>query len=283
MGHLSGCTTVIIMYYFEDIIQEIEKKLTGEISISALAKMANMSVYEFRRIFTFVAKIPVNEYIRKRRLSLAALELRNSESSVTDIALKYGYDTPSSFSRAFKEYHGVSPKVAKENGAALNLLSKIGADIVTTGGIDISYELIEDVPYTVSGYGGVSDIEDTECCEKVWQDFYDSGYSESLEENDKIYAVYMNYDDSVKCICGRRDNSVGAIDSVDIPQSAWVVFRLNTTEDEAVNRFYKEILVQWLESAGYERNNALPNIEVYPADMEEDGFLWEIRLAVKKR
>ena len=78
MGHLTGCTAIIIMCYFEDIIERIEQNLTGEINISALARMANMSVYEFRRIFTFVAKIPINEYIRKRRLSLAALELKNT-------------------------------------------------------------------------------------------------------------------------------------------------------------------------------------------------------------
>ena len=271
------------MYYFENIIEEIEKNLTGEINISALARMANMSVYEFRRIFSFVAKIPVNEYIRKRRLSVAALELKDSAVSITDIALKYGYDTPSSFSRAFKEYHGVSPKEAKEKGTALKLLSKIGADIITTGGIDISYELIEDNSYTVSGYGGVSDIEDTECCERVWRNFYDSGYPERLEEGDKIYAVYINSDNSVKCICGRRDTPEDATDNIEISKSAWVVFKLNTTEDEAVNRFYKEILVQWLEATGYERNNELPNIEVYPANMEEEGFIWEIRLPVKKK
>ncbi len=285
MGHLTGCTTPVKrnMYYFEDIIEEIERNLTGEISISELAQMANMSVYEFRRIFTFVAKIPINEYIRKRRLSLAALELRNSQSSITDIALKYSYDTPSSFSRAFKEYHGVSPKEAREKDTILKLLSKIGADIVTTGGIDIRYRLIEDTEYTVFGYGGVSDLSDTECCENVWQGFYDSGYPDLLEQNEKIYAAYTNFDNSVKCVCGRRDNPQNATDSVDISQSAWAVFKLNTTEDEAVNRFYKEILVQWLETTGYERNSALPNIEVYPADMEEDGFEWEIRLPVIKR
>ena len=285
MGHLTGCTTVIIlyMYYFEDIIEEIEKNLTGEISISALARMVNMSVYEFRRIFSFVAKIPVNEYIRKRRLSLAALELRNTENSVTDIALKYGYDTPSSFSRAFKEYHGVSPKEAKENSAALKLLSKIGADIVTTGGIDISYRFVEDTEYTVFGYGGISDPEDTECCENVWQGFYDSGYPDRLEQNEQIYVAYSNENSSVKCVCGRRDNAENATDSVKIPQSYWVVFSLNTTNDEDVNRFYKDVITQWLEATGYERNYMLPNIEIYPVDMEEDGFEWEIRLPVKKK
>ena len=85
------------IYFFEDIIEEIENNLTTEINISSLAKKANMSVYEFRRIFTFVAKIPINEYIRKRRLSLAAIELSQEKSNVTKVAIKCGYDTASSF------------------------------------------------------------------------------------------------------------------------------------------------------------------------------------------
>ena len=97
------------MYFFEDIIEEIEQGLTSDINISVLAKKANLSVYEFRRIFTFIAKIPINEYIRKRRLSLAAVELNQGNCSVSDVALKYGYDTASSFSRAFKEATGFSP------------------------------------------------------------------------------------------------------------------------------------------------------------------------------
>ena len=270
------------MYYFEDIIEEIEKGLTGEININSLAMKANMSVYEFRRIFTFVAKIPINEYIRKRRLSLAAVELREKGTSVTDIAFKYGYDTTSSFSRAFKEYHGVSPTVVREGKAEVKMLSPIGADIITTGGIDISYKLIEDTEYQVSGFGGSSDLSDTECCENVWQDFYDTDYSDKIEQSENIYASYTNSENSVKCIIGRRDNPIDAMESIKIPSSLWVSFSLNTTEDEAVNHFYKDILTGWMDGAGFERNSDLPNIEKYPANMEEDGFEWEIRIPIKK-
>lgn len=269
------------MYFFEDIIEEIEQGLTSDINISVLAKKANLSVYEFRRIFTFIARIPINEYIRKRRLSLAAVELKQGNCSVSDVALKYGYDTASSFSRAFKEYHGISPTEAKEKNASIKLLSKVGADIITTGGKDISYKIIDDGEFRVYGVCGSSDITDTECCEGVWQAFYDTDYAENLSENEKIYACYINGENSVKCVLGRRDNADDAKESITIPPSRWVSFQMNTTEDSAVNGFYKDILMQWLKSGGYERNCDLPNVEIYPALMEDDGFLWEIRIPIK--
>ena len=82
------------MYYFENVIDEIENNITENIDVEALAKKANLSVYEFRRIFTFITKISLGEYIRKRRLSLAAIELYEDKKSVTDLAVKYGYDSP---------------------------------------------------------------------------------------------------------------------------------------------------------------------------------------------
>jgi AraC family transcriptional regulator len=271
------------IYFFEDIIEEIENNLTTEINISSLAKKANMSVYEFRRIFTFVAKIPINEYIRKRRLSLAAIELSQEKSNVTQVAIKCGYDTASSFSRAFKEYHGISPTEVREKNISIKLLSRVGADIITTGGNDISYQIEQDDAFVVYGVEGESNLSDTECCEKVWQEFYETDYANTLPQDEKLYACYTNRENSVNVILGIRDVNNNAPNSLQIPASLWVCFKMNTVDDTEVNKIYKEILLQWLESAGYERNYALPNIEIYPVSMEEEGFLWEIRIPVKRR
>ena len=268
------------IYFFEDIIAEIENNLMGEINISSLAKKANLSVYEFRRIFTFVAKIPINEYIRKRRLSLAAVDLKQGIGSISEIALKYGYDTASSFSRAFKEYHGISPTEAKEKNTEIKLLSRVGADIITTGGKDISYKIIDDCEFTIYGFCGESDINDTECCENVWQAFYETDYADTVPQNEKLYVAYTNKENSVECIIGRRGMSDNATASLKVKKSSWVSFSLTDTEDGIVNKFYKDIIIQWLNSIGYEKNTALPNIEVYPADMSEDNFVWEIRIPI---
>lgn len=269
------------LYYFEDIINEIEKNLSGEIDISKLAARANMSVYEFRRIFSFVTKIPISEYIRKRRLSLAALELMNGDMNVTELATRYGYDTPSSFSRAFKEYHGVTPMAIRDGTGQAKMLSKITVDITTGGGKDITYSVIRDTDFNVYGVRAVSPLSDSECCEDVWDVFNSSDVGEKIysEKTNEIYAVYDNLTDSVNCCIGLRDDMV-CEESVHIPRSDWVVFKMNTTDDEVVNGFYKRVLSEWFAAADYRRNTKLPNIEVFPADMDEDGFVWEIRIPV---
>ena len=125
------------MYYFEDIINEIEENLTREIDINKLAKKATMSVYEFRRIFSFIAKISFGEYIRKRRLSLAALELCENKSNITEISIKYGYSSPSSFTRAFKEFHGISP------------LEVINGNRYDTGNVNDYFKAVVDFAYDI--------------------------------------------------------------------------------------------------------------------------------------
>jgi len=269
------------MYYFEDIIKEIEENLTREIDISKLAKKATMSVYEFRRIFSFIAKISFGEYIRKRRLSLAALELYQTKCNITEISLKYGYNSPSSFTRAFKEFHGISPAEVIGGNSNFRLLTKISTEIITKGGNDIKYSIFEEEAFTVSGLLCKSPMTDTECCEDAWKEFYNSKISEDIcKENDKIYAVYINGNDFVNCIIGSKCDNYN--DKTKIPKSKWAKFTLNTTDDGYVNEFYKNILNGWLISSGFIKNNDIPNIEVFPSNMDEDTFEWEIWIPIRK-
>lgn len=271
---------MIKTYLFEDIIAEIEKGLCENTDISRLAGMAGMSVYEFRRVFTFVAGIPLGEYIRKRRLSVAAAELAAGGISVTNAAIKYGYDNPSSFSRAFKAYHGISPAELCENGGDIKLLSRISVDITLAGGNDVSYNIIRDSAFDVCGIKGISSISDTECCEEVWEIYNRSPYALATPTDGHIYAVYGNAQSSVNCCIGFRGN-IPADAKVHIHESVWICFKMNTIDDGAVNKFYKDILMQLFSEGMYQRDNTLPNIEVYPADMENEGFEWEIRIPVK--
>lgn len=273
------------MIYFEDIIEEIEKNLTGEIDVAELAKKANMSLYEFRRIFSFVAKIPLNEYIRKRRLSQAAVDLYQSKQSVTEIAFRYGYDSASSFSRAFREFHGVAPSEAIKEKTSFSVLTRLSTQILTTGGESLSYQVLDLPEFWVHGICGESAIEDTECCERVWEQFYNDARSEQLckPEQEKLYAVYDNQEDCVRCLIGNIGRGTQNESSQRIPESLWVCFGMRGTDDETVNGFYHRILWQWFASVGYERNPKLPNIEVYPVDMSGEEFDWEIWIPVIKK
>ncbi|NLM50188.1 MAG: helix-turn-helix transcriptional regulator, partial [Clostridiaceae bacterium] len=84
-----------------DALGYIEEHLTEEIDYSEIAKIAYCSEYHFKRMFSFLAGISLSEYIRRRRLTLAALDLKNNDLRIIDIAVKYGYNSADSFSRAF--------------------------------------------------------------------------------------------------------------------------------------------------------------------------------------
>ncbi|MBE6769678.1 MAG: helix-turn-helix domain-containing protein [Ruminococcaceae bacterium] len=269
------------MYFFEDVIEEIEKNILNDIDIDVLAKKSNMSVYEFRRIFSFLAKIPVSEYIRKRRLSLAALEMIEKKSSVTEIALKYGYDSASSFSRAFKEFHGVVPSEINEAKTKFKMISKIKNEIITSGGTLIDYKVFKKEEFTLSGVSFESQLSDTECCEDAWNAFYtDEKSSDLINNNENIFVVYTNDDDSVRCFFGNKDFCCE--EKLTVPASFWVSLTVNNTDDEYINQIYNKILGEWLISSGYKRNPALPNIEVFPSDMSDENFSWEIWIPIIK-
>lgn len=282
------------MYYFSDVIDDIENNLFGEIDYNDLARKTGVSLYEFRRIFTFIAKVPIGEYVRKRRLSLAASELRNG-AGVTETALKCGYDSSSSFSRAFKEFHGVSPAEAAKGEGNFKAFTRLTAEIVTSGALDIPYEIFNKGAFKIVGYGGVSKIDDKECCESVWNEFYSSSVADKISLRPQIFAAYTNGGNGVDCVIGEKteaddeDNSgndsenekgAGCV-SAEIPASKWAKFRLNRTDDETVDQFYGEVLLKWLSSTNWRRREGVPGVEVFPADMSEDGFEWEIWIPIE--
>ena len=101
-------------------IDYIETNLDNEISYDEVAKIACCSTYYFQRIFAYVTGISLSKYIRRRRMTQAAFELQGSNQRVLDIALKYGYNSPTSFNRAFQNIHGIAPAAAKNIGSTLN-------------------------------------------------------------------------------------------------------------------------------------------------------------------
>lgn len=104
-------------------INYIEENITKEIEYEQVAKIACCSTYHFQRMFAYMADVPLSEYIRRRRMSLAAVELQNDDKKIIDVALKYGYSSPTAFNRAFKSIHGVAPSVIKKRNNNFKSLS----------------------------------------------------------------------------------------------------------------------------------------------------------------
>ena len=256
----------------KEVLEYIEENITTELDYSAMAASMNLSVYEFRRIFSFVVGCPVSEYTRKRKLSLAALEIMNSSKvDMSKISEKYGYSNQSAFTRAFCEQHGVSP-TACLHGEEVNLFTRPEFELSISGRENIPFRIVKAEAFYIRGYTAYSPITDSCCCEDVWNAFYEKEIDQTFD-TDKLYAAYYDEGDQVKCCIGAVST-----EGQKIGESRWACFKMNTVDDDIVNEKYSKIIYEWLPSANMKRNNHLPVLEIYPFDMSEDGFEWEIRI-----
>ena len=242
----------------KEVIDYIEKNITSDLDCNVLAAKMGLSVYEFRRIFSFIIGCPISEYIRKRRLSLAALEImKNKHTDIMKLSEKYGYSSQSAFCKAFSEYHGATPTVLLKEKTDIKLFTVPEFEIKINSGECISLNIIKDKAFYISGFSAVSAITDSCCCENVWNAFYESGTDKKLSA-DKIYAAYKNSDKNVLCTIGERVSQPGALKYEEIPETLWACFKLNTVDDGQVNEIYSKLLCEWLPSAKLIKNNAAP-------------------------
>ena len=130
-------------------IEYMEEHLLEDINYEDVARQVYMSSYHFHKTFSMITGITPNDYIRNRRMSLAAQELSFSTAKVIDIAYKYGYDSPESFTKAFSRFHGVSPSVAKRSGMQLKLYNRLILKLIVEGGTMMDYKIIEREPFTL--------------------------------------------------------------------------------------------------------------------------------------
>ena len=136
---------------FQASIDYIEDNLTEELDIGKIAKIAALSPFYYQRIFGAMCGMTVGEYIRARRMTMAAQELAGSDCKVIDIAMKYGYDSPDSFAKAFQRFHGINPAQARETGASLRSFAPLHIKITLEGGNMLDYKIVEKAPFTVVG------------------------------------------------------------------------------------------------------------------------------------
>ena len=121
-------------------VDYIENNLCGGIDLEIIAKITYQSATSFQRTFSTVTEMSVSEYIRKRRMSLAALDLKNNGAKVIDTSLKYGYDSPEAFARAFKDVFGISPSAARKEGTVLKMFPRISFQMTIKGDVVVNYE-----------------------------------------------------------------------------------------------------------------------------------------------
>ena len=127
----------------QQAITYMEEHLLEDVNYEDVAKQVYISNYEFHRAFSFLTGMTANAYIRSRRLSLAAREIVETDASITEIALKYGYDTPEGFTKAFTRFHGIVPKFARDGAAKLKLFNPLVIKISVEGGKTMDYKIVQ--------------------------------------------------------------------------------------------------------------------------------------------
>ena len=253
-------------------INYIEEHLGEEINLNEASKIACCSKYHFQRMFAYMADIPLSEYMRRRRMSLAAVDLQSGDNKVIDVALKYGYDSPTAFNRAFKNIHGIAPSQAKEKGVVLKAFPPISFRITIKGDSEMNYRIEKKEAFRIVGVSSPLEKEiekNFEIVPTMWANAASSGM---------IAQLAMMMDSELKGLLGvsscneaedwkyyiavaSTKSLPDGIEEYIIPSATWAIFTGEGT-NQSIQDLEKRIVTEWLPTSGYEYGNA-PDIEVY--------------------
>jgi AraC family transcriptional regulator len=283
----------------------IEDNLTEDINYSKIAKIACCSSYHFQRMFSFITDVTIAEYVRRRRLTLAAFELQNSKIKVIDLAVKYRYESPESFSRAFQNMHGVTPSLAREKGIQLKAYPRMSFHISIKGDVEMNYKIEEKDSFKVFG---VEEIIDTTGgnnlvrIPRMWSESFENGTYKRLEDAaPKGQIQGLCSVNAIMCYrCTDTDTfpyMIGAIDfkgdaevpeeftSISVPALTWAIFKTEEHKEEEttekIQDIWKRIFPEWFPNSGYEHAEG-PELELYYS-LGKDRCYSEVWIPVVKK
>lgn len=277
-----------------EAVDYLEDNLDKEISYDKLAHIACCSTYHFVRMFSYIADVPLAEYIRRRRLTKAAFDLQTGSDKVIDIALKYGYDSPTAFNRAFQNVHGISPTAAKKQGVFLKAYPRISFKITIKGDSEMNYKIITKEAFKIVGVKEHLNMSNEECFARVpvfWQETIQSGILPSIlglinREPYGLLGVSTSIDgkDLDYYIAAATDKETPEeLEEYSVPACTWAVFECVGAMPHAIQELQKRIVTEWLPTSGYEYANA-PDIEVYfEGNQQAPDYKCEVWFPVVKK
>ena len=280
-------------------IDYIEEHITEPTDYARAAKEACSSPFNFQRVFALLCGYTLGDYVRMRRLTLAGEELLSTDAKVIDVALRYGYDSPESFSRAFTRFHGVSPSAVRK-GAAIRSFSRICVKLILTGGSIMEYRIEKkqaakiicrrreftkpgddytnkEIPEFWNECGRDGSIQ--KLCGYIKDSAQFKGllgvcFSTEMTDSGFPYGIGAEYD-------GESDPQDFEI--VEIPAYTYAVFTVRGRMPDAFRETYRKICTEFFPQSGYEYGNGV-EIEVYPsADVQNPDYTCEIWIAVKPK
>lgn len=278
----------------QNAIDFMEERLLEDVSIEEIASQANASPFHFQRTFAILTDITVGEYLRRRRLTLAAEELSRTNNKIIDLAYKYGYDTPEAFSKAFRKQHGVTPSDVRKGLGKLQSYSRLVIQVSLKGADPVKYRIVEKEGFNVIGvkrqFSCVNNEHQTGIT-RLWDEVNSDGTCDSLIPlmNGEINGILgvcasapqANCIDYWVAVEHVGDNAPDGFASLAIPTSKWAVFEVHGAMPHAIQDAWKKIDSEWFPSSGYEYAGTA-ELEVYPARNPSDpNYYSEIWIPVK--
>ena len=246
----------------------IEEHLTEDIDYSEVSKIAYCSEYHFKRMFSFLAGISLSEYIRRRRLTLAALDLKDRDLRIIDVAVKYGYNSADSFSRAFHSLHGILPSEARSENTQLKAYPRMTFQLSIQGGCEMNYRIVEKEAFKLVGFKkrvpvifkGVNP-EIAKMTELLTPEVIKQLKAISNVEPTGIISASTNFSEGRMEERGELDHYIGVATSSDetaeldvlkIEASTWAVFESIGPFPETLQNVWGRIYSEWFPSSGYD-------------------------------
>ncbi|WP_096435659.1 AraC family transcriptional regulator [Alteribacter populi] len=263
-------------------VSYIEAHLDEEINYEEVAKITCFSEHHFKRMFSFIAGISLTEYVRRRRLTLAAFVLKESDMRVIDVAIKYGYNSPDSFSRAFQTLHEVAPSSVKNSDVPLKAYPRMTFQISIKGDVEMNYRFVEKEAFTIVGKKETVVSSGTEFNPKIWE------HIEEIEENVKPYdntsfsgilhvsLTKENGDIDYYIATVTTKPCPKELEHLEISPQTWAVFQATGEMPDALLKTWERVYTEWFPTSGYELAEA-------PEFVKGNDIKTEIWVPVKKK
>jgi len=273
----------------QNAIHYIENNITEKPDYEKIAKQAYVSSFHFQRAFGALCGFSLGEYIRNRKLTLAGMELSSGNAKVIDVAMKYGYESPDSFTKAFIRFHGISPSSARKKGAKLKSVAPLKIKLKLEGGNIMDYKIEEKEAFKVIGIAREFNMD---TCgneiPKFWQEHFESGGGEYVcgmfgigfksEKGGKFFD-YMIAD----CAEGKENVPESYITKT-IPAGTWAIFPVRGAMPKAIQDINTRIWSEWVPNC---RDYEIADdccIEMYSdGDHGSPDYYSEIWIPVKKK
>lgn len=282
-----------------EALQYIEENLAHDIDFNKVARLALCSEYHFKRMFSFLAGITISEYIRRRRLTLAAFELNNTHLRIIDVAIKYGYNSPDSFTRAFQSFHGVTPSEAKIHGQMLKAFPRMTFQLTIKGGNEMNYRIEEKEAFQIVGimkrvpivfHGENPEIN------AMWKTLNEEKINKLKElsnvEPKGIIQASTNFSEDRMEEKGGLDHYIGVattnecpenFSKLKVPASTWAVFESVGPFPNTLQETWGRIYAEWFPSSGYQQTEGPEILSIQSKDLTSPDVKSEIWIPVLKR